>query len=62
MIPITFETQMNMKIENTSGKNLHAFRAGGASDHAGDEFVTELSHRLNAARNELPSGGAADHQ
>jgi hypothetical protein len=50
MIPIMFETMMNMNSENT------------ASDGIGHEFVAQLRHRLKASGHQLPSGDAADHQ
>jgi hypothetical protein len=43
-------------------EEFHAFRAGGALDHARDEFVTQFGHRLDAAGYQLPPGGAADHK
>src|SRR5882757_8640581 len=43
-------------------EELHAFRSGGALDRTRHEFVAQFGDRLNAARNQPPSGGAADHE
>ena len=61
-MPIRFETQMNMNSENTSGKNFMPSEPAVLDRMLGHEFVAELGDRLDAARNQLPSGGAADHQ
>src|SRR5882757_2692891 len=41
-------------------EELHAFRAGGAADRAGDELVADFGDRLHTPGHQLPSG--ADHQ
>src|SRR5207342_2294675 len=42
-------------------EELHAFRAGGAADRAGDELVGEFGDRLQPSRYQLPSRHAANH-
>src|SRR5882757_11564813 len=41
-------------------EELHALRAGAASEHASHEFVADFGHRLETARDQLPAG--ANHQ
>src|SRR5262249_10113294 len=42
-------------------KKLHAFRTGGASQRARDEFIKHLGEGLQSARNERTRSSGAEH-